>query len=173
MDCGTPAVLGCNPLNFEGYMHPNIPGPLGNALQWGTVGPSNNPTPGGSLTAPATAGTNVLHIWDISIYRLADRIRINPGGSNQEDRTITGFGSLILDAPLQFDHSASEPVVTLPSAPVSVGGIAEAPDVTALAAQTSTTPGANGTAYALGGAAAAAFALAAAGGWAMRRRRGE
>ncbi|MBI5284594.1 MAG: hypothetical protein HY874_05815 [Chloroflexi bacterium] len=53
--------------------------------------------------------------------------------------------------------------------PSAVGGIAEAPDVTALPAQT--TSAGNRTAYALGGAIAAALAIVAAGGWAARRRR--
>jgi hypothetical protein len=81
-----------------------------------------------SLTAPASAGTSILDVGDISIYSLADVIRINPGASNEEDKTISGFGSLDLSSPLLFDHQAGEPVVVI-STSGAVGGIAELPNV--------------------------------------------
>ena len=43
-------------------------------------------------------------------FSVSDTIIINPGGSNEETNQITGFGSFILDSPLQFTHEAGEPV---------------------------------------------------------------
>jgi len=129
------------------------------------------PTPSSmasSLIVPASAGSNILKIDDVSVYSLADRIRINPGSATQEDRTIMGFGSLILDSPLQFDHGAGESVAILPNAPVSVGGIAEQPVVTALPLVTES--GRDYAAYVLGAAAALVAGLAGAAGWQVCRR---
>ena len=172
-DCGSPLVPGCSATPYNGYMF--FPGPPDQyALPCGAstctrvqVGPSTNPT--STLTESAPAGTSILKLRDISIYSLAERIRINPGGTNQEDRTITGFGSLILDSPLQFDHGTGEPIAILPSTPVSVGGIAEQPDIAAL--PSNATGVSDAMMYALGGTVMAALVLLTAGGWVMSRRR--
>jgi hypothetical protein len=177
MDCGTPSVAGCDDLNFDGYMHHNVPTPPPpDRLPWMKVGDSTNPTdnipvPGGSLTALALAGTNTLHVPDISPYPLGAVVSINAGATNQEYKRFIAIGSLVLDSPLQFDHAIGEPVGIVSN--VAVGGIAEEPDVTALPSRTSTASAGNRMAHAAGGAAAAALAIVAAGGWAMRRRRSE
>jgi photosystem II stability/assembly factor-like uncharacterized protein len=64
------------------------------------------------LTGDANAGTQTLPVEDISGFSIGDEIIINPGGSNEESNTITGFGSIILQTPLIHDHLAGEPVVT-------------------------------------------------------------
>jgi hypothetical protein len=43
-------------------------------------------------------------------FKLGDTIQINPGGANQEEAVITGFGSLILDRPLTFEHQPGEEI---------------------------------------------------------------
>ena len=68
-----------------------------------------------SLTQPVSAGTNILQVGDTSAYSIADVVRINPGAPNEEQRSVVGFGSIIVDSPLQFDHAASEPVVLVKS----------------------------------------------------------
>ena len=55
-------------------------------------------------------------------FNVGDTIAINPGGSNEETNQIIGFGSFILDSPLQFDHEAGEPVVLVPSTCADLNG---------------------------------------------------
>jgi hypothetical protein len=44
-------------------------------------------------------------------FAVGDGITINPGGANEETNVITGFASLVLQHPLQFDHAAGELIV--------------------------------------------------------------
>jgi PKD repeat protein len=46
-------------------------------------------------------------------FMIGQVITINPGTSTAETRTIVGFGSLVVDRPLAFDHLAGEPVVVV------------------------------------------------------------
>ena len=86
--------------------------------------------------------------------------------------SVTDAGALTSSSSQGDATPGSSAAMTLTvEAPVSVGGIAEQPDVAALPAQLPTASSGHRTAYALGGAAAAALAIVAAGGWAMRRRR--
>lgn len=165
-DCLGSTNGACRETNFDGYMSRGLSPLNEQSLPGMSVGTSTNPSPGSSLDTPAPAGTSILKVPDISIFRLADRIRIDPGAANQEDRTITGFGSLILDSPLQFDHNVGEPVALLSSAPApSVGGIAEQP---AAAALPTTGPGRDISVYAVG-AFVALLTAACAMGWRRRR----
>lgn len=68
---------------------------------------------GTDLSASASAGSTTLQVTSNQGFYPGDAIRINPGGANQEDNTVTGFGSLLLASPLQYDHQAGEPVVNL------------------------------------------------------------
>jgi hypothetical protein len=70
-----------------------------------------------ALTEPATAGASVLEVASELGFDEGDLIRINPGGENEEDNMVAGFGSLLLGMPLAFDHAAGEPVVELPPGP--------------------------------------------------------
>ena len=79
--------------------------------------PTSTNTPGAAgsttLTGGAAAGDTELFVASTAGFGIGDSIRINPGGSNQEDNTIAGFASIILQTPLQNDHSAGETVVRL------------------------------------------------------------
>ncbi|MBE0572745.1 MAG: T9SS type A sorting domain-containing protein [Ignavibacteriaceae bacterium] len=66
-----------------------------------------------TLTAQALAGSQALEVESINGFNIGDDIKINPGGPNEETNTITGFGSLLLQTPLQFDHSIGEIVLNL------------------------------------------------------------
>lgn len=66
-----------------------------------------------TLTAQALAGSQTLEVESINGFNIGDNIKINPGGPNEETNTITGFGSLLLQTPLQFDHSVGEIVLNL------------------------------------------------------------
>ena len=66
-----------------------------------------------TLTAQALAGSQALEVESINGFNIGDNIKINPGGPNEETNTITGFGSLLLQTPLQFDHSVGEIVLNL------------------------------------------------------------
>jgi hypothetical protein len=46
-------------------------------------------------------------------FEVDSYILINPGEYNQEDNQVTGFGSLLLAAPLKYAHSSGEKVVVL------------------------------------------------------------
>ena len=66
-----------------------------------------------TLTAQALAGSQALEVASINGFNIGDNIKINPGGPNEETNSITGFGSLLLQNPLQFDHSIGEIVLNL------------------------------------------------------------
>jgi hypothetical protein len=121
------------------------------------------------LTTPASAEISILDVDDVSVYSLADTIRINPGGTNEEDNTVTGFGSLVLDSPLEFDHSIGEPVVVISSA-IPVGGIADFPDVEESAPGMADSSDGSSFPYAALAGGLVALAALAAGGWYARRR---
>ena len=66
-----------------------------------------------TITADVVAGNQSLEVSSTNGFYIGDNIRINPGGVNEEDNIITGFGSLLLQNPLQFDHSIGEVVLNL------------------------------------------------------------
>ena len=66
-------------------------------------------------TSSEAAGSSEIDVASTDGFNVGDTIIINPGGSNEETNQIIGFGSFILDSPLQFDHEAGEPVVLVPS----------------------------------------------------------
>ena len=49
--------------------------------------------------------------YAVSPFAVGDRVTIGPGTATEETRTVVGFGSLRLNAPLQFAHAAGEAVV--------------------------------------------------------------
>jgi len=63
-------------------------------------------------------GATEISVADPTGFSIGDSVAIGYGGADAEVRTITGFGSLILNKPLLFAHPAGEPVVLLPN-PVS------------------------------------------------------
>lgn len=66
-----------------------------------------------TLTTDVTAGSQTLEVSSLTGFNIGDNIKINPGGVNEEDNVITGFGSMLLQNPLQFDHSIGEVVLNL------------------------------------------------------------
>ncbi|MDP2364274.1 MAG: SBBP repeat-containing protein [Ignavibacteria bacterium] len=66
-----------------------------------------------TLTMNAPAGTQVLEVASTNGFSIGDNITINPGGVTEETNTITGFGSIQLQTPLQFDHNSGEVVELL------------------------------------------------------------
>lgn len=66
-----------------------------------------------TLTADATAGSQTLEVSSTNGFYVGNNIKINPGGINEEDNTIMGFGSFLLQNPLQFDHLIGEIVLNL------------------------------------------------------------
>jgi len=69
--------------------------------------------PGTALSANASKGATTLNTNDTQGFVVGDYIHINPGGENQEDNQVSGFGSLLLVAPLKYAHTAGEPVVII------------------------------------------------------------
>lgn len=68
---------------------------------------------GTSMTANASPGATEIQVGSTGGFEVGGYIRINPGGENQEDNQVTGFGSLLLAAPLKYEHSSGEKVVVL------------------------------------------------------------
>ena len=66
-----------------------------------------------TLTADAVAGSQTIEVSSTNGFYVGNNIKINPGGVNEEDNVITGFGSMLLQNPLQFDHSVGEIVLNL------------------------------------------------------------
>ena len=73
-------------------------------------------------TSSAAAGTSEIEVASAAGFNLEDTIVINPGGSNEETNQIAGFGSFILQFPLQFDHEAGEAIVLVQSTCLDLNG---------------------------------------------------
>lgn len=65
------------------------------------------------LNQPVNSGNTELSVDSEDGFKTGDRVVINPSGGNQEQGEVVGFGSIILAAPLQFDHQAGESIVVL------------------------------------------------------------
>lgn len=68
--------------------------------------------------APAAKGTNEVGVESNDGFAIGDRVAVNPGQPNEDTAAVIGFGSLILDRPLVFDHEAGEAVVNTGTADV-------------------------------------------------------
>ena len=66
-----------------------------------------------TLTAEAVTGSQSLEVSSTTGFYIGDNIKINPGGANEEENVITGFGSFLLQNPLQYDHFIGEVVLNL------------------------------------------------------------
>jgi len=64
-----------------------------------------------TLISNAIAGSQTLNVASIDGFSIGDSIIINPGGGNEEGNIISGFGSILLQAPLQYNHYAGELVI--------------------------------------------------------------
>ncbi|HYE95833.1 MAG TPA: T9SS type A sorting domain-containing protein, partial [Rubricoccaceae bacterium] len=65
------------------------------------------------LPGPLEPGEQTLPVEPPEGLRVGDVVVLNPGGVNEEEGTVSGFGSIILAAPLRFPHAAGELVVPL------------------------------------------------------------
>jgi len=85
-------------------------------------------TPTTTLSADVSAGATTLEIYDLPArwpdqydghvenwFEVGQTVIISPGETSQEIRSIAALGSLILDRPLDFDHSEGTPVAVLPA----------------------------------------------------------
>jgi len=70
------------------------------------------------LTANAFTGSQVLEVTSTNGFSIGDNIIINPGGLTEEINKITGFGSILLQTPLQYDHNSGETIELLISTTV-------------------------------------------------------
>jgi hypothetical protein len=66
---------------------------------------------GTMLKSPASAGDTELDVLDSSVFTIGDAVLIDPGTSLEERRFVTGFGSILIDAPLAHDHGVGAGVV--------------------------------------------------------------
>ena len=129
--------------------------------------------PEGILSEPSLQGETRIVVTSAAAFGVGDYIRINPGMPNEEDNQITGFASILLASPLQFDHQAGEPIILL-QAPPAVGGIVEIQVSGSGSAVDSAAGSSGGSAVpnyiALAGLAAMAVVALTAGAWYARRR---
>jgi hypothetical protein len=72
---------------------------------------------GTSVSSAAPAGTRRVEVASNDGFAVGDVVAVNPGGATAEMAVITGFGSLVLDRPLRFDHAAGEVVTVLTDPP--------------------------------------------------------
>ncbi len=81
------------------------------------------------LKGPAAAGTTRLPVFnasdlglDESMFQVGDEIIVGLGTDHEESRFIVGFGSILIDTPLEFDHAAGEAVLVIrPVQPTATG----------------------------------------------------
>lgn len=64
-----------------------------------------------TITTDISAGSQTIEVTSTEGFSIGDNIVINRGGANEESNIITGFGSLILQSPLQFNHLAGERII--------------------------------------------------------------
>ena len=57
------------------------------------------------LAAPAPAGSRILQLVSQAGLKEGDFLLIEPGTMQQEMNMVVGFGSIILGAPLRYDHA--------------------------------------------------------------------
>jgi pimeloyl-ACP methyl ester carboxylesterase len=67
-------------------------------------------SPQTTLTSAVSIGQTILQVASIFGFSIGDWIRLSPGGANQEDVQIVGFGSMHLASALLFDHGVGEPI---------------------------------------------------------------
>lgn len=84
--------------------------PQGQRVRWRALLGDAPPTQT-SLTDDTAPGAEALAVSSTAPFAVGDRVTIGPGSATEETRTVVGFGSLRLDAPLQFAHAAGEAVV--------------------------------------------------------------
>ncbi len=66
-----------------------------------------------TLIANIPASSQLLEVATIEGFFVGNNVLINPGGTNEEINKIIGFGSILLETPLVFDHQAGETIISL------------------------------------------------------------
>ncbi len=64
-----------------------------------------------ALATTAEAGSTTLDADGAGVFEVGGDVIVNLGGATEERGTVTGFGSILLQSPLRFDHGAGENVV--------------------------------------------------------------
>ena len=114
IDTGNPAAPGSGGNACLATDQRGIARPQGSACDMGAYEAAT--TPGiTTMTEPASQGRSEIAVASTAGFAQGDAIRINPGGANEEENTVAGFGSILLASPLQFDHDAGELVETVTS----------------------------------------------------------
>lgn len=72
-----------------------------------------------TTTDSTDEGDTSIEVADNSLFAVGDSIIVGAGTPNEERNVVTGFGSLLLLTPLQFDHGADETVVSLGPGPTT------------------------------------------------------
>ena len=84
-----------------------------------TPKPTDTPTPTPVVTTTlmtsVLAGATEIEVSEVSMFTLGSIGIISVGTSVEETFTVVGFGSILLQSPLQFDHQAGEPVALVSS----------------------------------------------------------
>jgi hypothetical protein len=78
-----------------------------------TISTANVPPCQTMLSAAVPAGATVLPVVSQQGCQIGDHISINPGTPTEEREIVTGFGSILVDQPTKYPHSAGEVVTRL------------------------------------------------------------
>lgn len=119
-----------------------------------------------TVSEAAAAGATRVGVSNHDGFSVGDAVAIDPGTASEDTARVVGFGSLLLDRPLRFDHPAGALVVRLPAgtdlAPVCPAVALAAVAGAAMTAQLGCTDEGPVT-YALDGAAPDGISLSATG----------
>jgi len=63
------------------------------------------------LSGPAPKGSKVIEVASNADFNIGEEIIIDPGTAFEERNKIVGFGSLVLQYPLKYDHGAGAQIV--------------------------------------------------------------
>jgi hypothetical protein len=66
-----------------------------------------------TILSDVFVGSQILAVENNQEFAIGDRIIINPGGETEETNIVIGFGSILLQDPLQYNHAAGEIVAKL------------------------------------------------------------
>lgn len=73
-----------------------------------------------SIMNAVLAGSQSLDVQNTEGFSIGDEIIINPGGDTEETNIITGFGSILLQDSLQYNHEVGELIAKLITTGLSV-----------------------------------------------------
>jgi len=109
----------------ETVINPSAPALPGVPKAKGKAAPAPAPAPvvETTLNTPVQPGTTVLPVASNTGFQIGDMILVG----NAETRTITGFGSLILDSPLTGTYPAGTPIQKVPAIAAKAATPAEDP----------------------------------------------